>query len=83
MVNEIGMATWEREIEYRCDNDCKSSGCPSHKMKVEIQTTADILTIYPSLGQEKHICFDMNRWAALKTVLQDWDYSGFDLSLKK
>lgn len=35
------MSTLKIEEKYRCYNDCKYEGCPSHIMKVEIQTVSD------------------------------------------
>lgn len=35
------MATVERKIIYRCSDDCRWGGCPSHVGKLTFQSTSD------------------------------------------
>lgn len=38
------MATVERELIYRCIDDCVASGCPSHKGVLKFQSVSDAYT---------------------------------------
>jgi len=38
------MANVIRELVYRCSDDCKTSGCPSHIGRLEYQSCADAYT---------------------------------------
>lgn len=52
-------------------------GCPTHVFRVEIQTTADIMSVYKD---DKHeFSMEPPEWDALKDILENWDYSFFDL----
>ena len=35
------MANCVREIKYRCQDDCKISGCPGHDGKLEFQSVSE------------------------------------------
>ncbi len=35
------MSNCVREIKYRCFNDCKGWGCPSHDGKLQFQSTSN------------------------------------------
>ena len=39
------MSTRKREIKYRCDDDCRMEGCPSHKLVGTLQDTSDVVII--------------------------------------
>ena len=71
------MATKIIEKEYSCFNDCKQSGCPKHKMRVQIQTTSDHLSVYED--DKLVLSFDPEEWKTLKSILKDCDYIFFDL----
>ncbi len=70
------MSTRQATQTYRCWNDCRQEGCPSHDITVLLQTTSDILIID---FNDKHISFDPSEWKALKKILQAWNYNQFDL----
>ena len=38
------MTTIRRELTYRCYDDCKSQGCPTHVATLEVQTTSQAYT---------------------------------------
>ena len=38
------MAIIKRQITYRCYDDCKQSGCPTHEATLEVQTTSQAYT---------------------------------------
>ena len=38
------MTTIKREITYRCYDDCKPQGCPTHVATLEVQTTSQAYT---------------------------------------
>ncbi len=62
------MATIKREIEFRCDNDCKQSGCPSHKGVFTFQTTA---TVFCWSVDGKETWFDYNQLEAFTNILKE------------
>ena len=35
------MATIKKGITYRCNDDCRMEGCPSHKATLEFQSVSD------------------------------------------
>lgn len=37
------MSLTKLEMKYRCSDDCKQSGCPSHVAEMEYQSVTDIL----------------------------------------
>ena len=39
------MGNITRSHQYRCSEDCRMEGCPSHKMEINIQTTSDIMRV--------------------------------------
>jgi len=39
------MAIVKADSTFRHDNDCLMSGCPSHTMEVQHQTTSDYFTV--------------------------------------
>lgn len=47
------MATIEREMTYRCSDDCVPSGCPGHKGRLVYQSTADAY-MFVMNGRELH-----------------------------
>lgn len=47
------MATIEREVTYRCSDDCMPSGCPGHKGRLVYQSTADSY-MFNMNGMELH-----------------------------
>ena len=73
------MGTIRNEEEYSCFNDCKQSGCPKHKMELEIQTTSDIMTV--TIDGEDWFSADPSEWEALKKMLAACDYNLFDLTI--
>lgn len=38
------MAIIKRQLTYRCYDDCKQSGCPTHEATLEVQTTSQAYT---------------------------------------
>ena len=38
------MTTIRRELTYRCYDDCRPQGCPTHVATLEIQTTSQAYT---------------------------------------
>ncbi len=72
------MATLESKTKYHCFNDCEMSGCPSHEMKISIQTTSDALTVY----RDGKLWFgaDPSEWKKLKELLKMHEYYNFDLA---
>ena len=38
------MAIIKRQITYRCYDDCKPQGCPTHEATLEVQTTSQAYT---------------------------------------
>lgn len=67
------MSTRNRTIEFRCDNDCKMSGCPGHKLKGLLQTTSDCIIIE---DEEGNIIYsgDINKTIALLKIIYQLDY---------
>lgn len=39
------MSTWNLETTYRCSDDCKQSGCPSHKLKLSYNNTSESFSL--------------------------------------
>ena len=39
------MSINSEEIIYKCNHDCKSTGCPSHEAKIKYHGTSDIYEI--------------------------------------
>lgn len=72
------MSTLRNEIEYRCFNDCRQEGCPSHKMTLAIQNTSEIMIV--EIDGKPWIFAEPNEWEALKRMLVETDYNQFDLS---
>ncbi len=67
------MSTRKRIYNYRCDNDCKQSGCPSHKLVALLQDTSDIVIIENENG-DTVFSGDINKCNALIDVLHSLDY---------
>lgn len=72
------MATWKAEKKVSCFNDCRQAGCPSHTLRVELQTTADVLIVYKD--DHQLAAFEPPEWNALKEILHDWNYNQFNLT---
>ena len=67
------MATRNKTIKYRCNNDCEMSGCKGHKLIGTLQTTNDVVIIKNEEG--RHIYSgDMNQTNALLDILHSLDY---------
>jgi hypothetical protein len=45
------MATVELKTRYKCSDDCVQSGCPSHELKLEFQSTSDSYQLIKEVGQ--------------------------------
>lgn len=67
------MSTINRVIKYRCDNDCKMSGCEGHKLVGSLQTTSDVVIINNENGEYVY-SGDINRTNALLDILHSLDY---------
>ena len=72
------MSNIEREISFRCSDDCKQAGCPGHKMTVFIQTTSDVMIV--QIDGKDFIIADPYEWSALKKLLKEINYYNFDFS---
>lgn len=61
------MSTNIKETTFRHWDDCEWSGCPSHKLRVEYQNTADIFSFY--IDDERVFGGDPNQIGAIiKTI---------------
>jgi hypothetical protein len=49
------MSTSELKRTYRCWNDCRMEGCPSHEATLTFQSVSDALTFDDGRGQKFHI----------------------------
>jgi hypothetical protein len=58
-----------REVEYRCINDCRESGCPGHKMRISYCRTSDTVSVEID-GKSEH-CFDGNSFGALRQLINE------------
>lgn len=64
------MATIEREVTYRCSDDCVPSGCPGHKGRLTYQSTADSY-LFNMSGRELH--FERGELDAMIELLKKLD----------
>lgn len=39
------MSGWEQTTKYRCDSDCRESGCPGHEVVISYRTTSSTCRI--------------------------------------
>ena len=67
------MSTRKRIIKYRCDNDCKMSGCEGHKLVGTLQDTSDIIIIQDEQGNNVY-SGDISKTCALIDILHSLDY---------
>jgi hypothetical protein len=44
------MATIEIKTRYKCSDDCEQSGCPTHEMTLEFQSTSGSYQIFREFG---------------------------------
>jgi len=56
------MATARRELTYRCSDDCKQSGCPTHNGVVEHNTISDTFTFNMN---GRVLCFERGEMDAM------------------
>ena len=70
------MSTLVKEKKFRCFEDCRQSGCPTHLMRVEIQTTSEVLMVY--IDDKKVFGADPNIFSTLIAILAGFDYTFFD-----
>ena len=75
----MGMIHSERT--YRCFEDCRMEGCPSHKMEVFIQTTADVMEV--KKDGEAWFFSDPTEWKTLLEMLNSHDYVFFPSKYEK
>ena len=73
------MGTFSREKRIFCPEDCKSSGCPGHTVRVEINTCSDLMFFQPDISESRKFAFNSVEWKTLKEILSGWGDSGFDL----
>jgi len=67
------MSTRARKIKFRCDNDCKQSGCEGHVLDGTLQDTSDWIVI---VDEQDNIVFsgDINKTRAMLDILHSLDY---------
>lgn len=61
------MGTCEREITYRCSNDCLMQGCPTHNGKLIFQSVSDAYTFVMN-GRELN--FERNELQAMFDLIK-------------
>lgn len=61
-------SNYSEEVEFRCLNDCEQSGCPGHKMKLQLNRSTDTVTVW--VDGEAQYSFDENTLAAICKL---WD----------
>lgn len=59
-------SSYSEEIVFSCGNDCRMSGCPSHKLKIHYHHTSDTVAII--LDGEAFTVFDDVMWSRLRTL---------------
>lgn len=69
------MSTLKQSEVFRCFDDCKQEGCPSHDMRVEIQNTSENLSVY--VDDKFWFGGDPSQWKTLKDILERINYSYF------
>ena len=62
------MANVEREIAYRCSDDCRMSGCPGHVGKLRYQSTADSYCF--QMGARPELHFEAGELQAMIDLLR-------------
>lgn len=65
------MATITHTLSYRCSNDCKMEGCPSHEAKLIYQSCSDAYTFENGKGETKY--FERGELEALIILLKGLD----------
>ncbi len=60
------MSTIQRDVIYRCSDDCQMSGCPGHKATLEWQSVSDAYAF--NLGG-RALSFERGELDALLTLL--------------
>ena len=67
------------EIEYRCDEDCSSKGCPHHKIRFGLHSVSDQIEIWFYEDSNESVLLDMNKVNALlkgiKKYNKNFDYN--------
>ena len=66
------MGTVTNIFNYRCSNDCVIEGCPSHKLTLTYQSTAETFSI--TTDNEPPIWLDVNLLPFLITFITDHIY---------
>jgi len=61
------MGTTNKEIIYRCSDDCNQAGCPTHTAKMIYQSTSDLLRFED--GKRTNVCFERGSLEAFMTLL--------------
>lgn len=62
------MATINLKRKYRCSDDCKQSGCPSHEAELEYMSVTDAYTF---TGRKTVYYFERNELETLIELLVD------------
>lgn len=71
--------TLKRDYGYKCFNDCIQAGCPGHKMRIEYNSTSDMITLVTLGHKDKNNewindeieVFDRNQLKALTHAFQE------------
>ncbi len=70
------MATVVLKKEYRCFDDCKQEGCPSHTAVLEFQTASNMYTF--DNGKGDVLCFEQGEIQILVDLLKELSASRVD-----
>ena len=70
------MGNIKHKSTFRCSDDCRMEGCPSHELKISIQTCSDIMDV--EIDGKRWFNSEVGQWRALIKALKEIDYIFFD-----
>lgn len=68
------MSTIKIDTPYKCDNDCKISGCPGHILHAEYQSTSDIYSFHIDDNKEALFYSDRNKMVAILSAIHEFAF---------